>query len=86
MKDLVQAVFLAVRCGVRHRAYLVSDGNVYSSRTFSDLVRKELGNPWVIRIRCPLFLLKALSLFAGLLARYLGNAGTLNGDKYKIMK
>lgn len=86
VKDLVQAVYLAVRYGVRHRAYLVSDGNVYSSRTFSDLVRKELGNPWIIRIRCPLFLLKALSLLAGLMAGCFGKVGTLNGDKYKIMK
>lgn len=86
VKDLVRAVYLAVGCGIRHRAFLLSDGNVYSSRTFSDLVRKELGNPWVIHIRCPLFLLKALSLLAGFMAGCLGKVGTLNGDKYKIMK
>lgn len=42
MRDLVQAVYLAIEHGVRQRAYFVSDGNVYSSRTFSDLIQKNL--------------------------------------------
>ncbi len=67
-------------------AYFVSDGNVYSSRTFSDLIQKELGNPWVIHIKCPLFILKVVSLLAEFSARCLGKVSTLNADKYKIMK
>ena len=86
IKDLVNVVYLAVRYGVKHRAYLVSDGNVYSSHTFSVLVRKELGNPWVIQIKCPLFLLKTISLLAEFIAGCQGKVGTLNADKYKIMK
>ena len=86
MRDLVQAVYLAIEHGVRQRAYFVSDGNVYSSRTFSDLIQKELGNPWVIHIKCPLFILKVVSLLAEFSARCLGKVSTLNADKYKIMK
>lgn len=86
VRDLVQAVYLAIEHGVKHRAYFVSDGNVYSSRAFSDLIQKELGNPWVIHIKCPLFILKVVSLLAECSARCLGKASTLNGDKYKIMK
>ncbi|WP_455673076.1 NAD-dependent epimerase/dehydratase family protein [Phocaeicola sp.] len=86
VKDLVQAVYLAIECGVKHRAYFVSDGNVYSSRAFSDLIQKELGNPWVIHIKCPLFVLKVVSLLAEFSARCLGKVSTLNRDKYKIMK
>jgi dihydroflavonol-4-reductase len=86
VKDLVQAVYLSIERGVKHRAYFVSDGNVYSSRTFSDLIQKELGNPWVIHIKCPLFVLKVVSLLAETFARCLGKTSTLNGDKYKIMK
>lgn len=59
VKDLVQAVYLAIEHKVKHRAYFVSDGNVYSSRAFSDLIQKELGNPWVIHFKCPLFILKS---------------------------
>ena len=86
VKDLVQAVYLSIKRGVKHRAYFVSDGNVYSSRAFSDLIQKELGNPWVIHIKCPLFVLKVVSLLAEISARCLGKVSTLNGDKYKIMK
>lgn len=86
VKDLVQAVYLAIEHKVKHRAYFVSDGNVYSSRAFSDLIQKELGNPWVIHFKCPLFILKVVSLLAEFSARCLGKVSTLNRDKYKIMK
>lgn len=86
VKDLVQAIYLAIGRGVKQRAYFVSDGKVYSSRAFSDLIQKELGNPWVIHLKCPLFILKVVSLLAEFSARCLGKVSTLNRDKYKIMK
>ncbi len=86
VKDVVQAVFLGIGRRVSRRAYLLSDGQVYAGRTFSDLVRRELGNPPIVRIRCPLFLLKAVSLFAECRARLRNVPDTLNRDKYKIMK
>ena len=45
VKDIVQAVFLGIEKQVSRRAYFLADGKVYSSRAFSDLIRKELGNP-----------------------------------------
>ena len=54
--DVVQAVFLAMEKGQTGRCYFLSDGEVYQSSTFSDLIRKELGNPWWIRITAPLWL------------------------------
>jgi len=86
VKDLVKAVYLSLEKQVLHRAYFVSDGNVYESRTFSDLIQKELGNPYVIHIKCPLFILKVVSLLAEKVTALLGRSSTLNGDKYKIMK
>lgn len=86
IKDLVQAVYLSIEQEKCDRSYFVSDGQVYSSRAFSDLIQKELGNPWVLRIKCPLFILKVVSLLAEFSARCLGKTSTLNGDKYKIMK
>ena len=86
VKDLVQAVYLGTKPQALHRAYFVSDGQVYESRTFSDLIQKELGNPWVVRIKCPLFLLKIISLLAELGAKCVGKTSTLNRDKYNIMK
>lgn len=86
VKDVVSAVFLGIEKGVRRRAYFLSDNNVYSSRDFSRLIKKELNNPFVIHIKCPLLILKAISLSADSLAKCSGKPGTLNSDKYNIMK
>lgn len=86
VKDLVDAIYLGVEKGTIHRAYFVSDGAVYSSRDFSNLIRKELGNPFLIRFVCPLVLLKLLSFVAEKFGKFTKRPSTLNRDKYKIMK
>ncbi len=86
VKDIVQAVFLGIGKQVSRRAYFLADGKVYSSRAFSDLIRQELGNPFVIRLRCPLIILKVVSLLAEYWAKRRNTASTLNSDKYRIMK
>lgn len=86
VKDVVQAVFLAIDKGVTRRAYFLADGCVYPSRTFSDLLRRELGNPFVIRFKSPLWLLKLICTTSGWIAARRGTTSTLNPDKYRIMK
>ena len=86
VKDIVQAVFLGMEKQVSRRAYFLADGKVYNSHAFSDLIRKELGNPFVIRLKCPLIVLKVVSLFAEFWAKRRNKASTLNSDKYRIMK
>lgn len=86
VKDIVQAVFLGIDKQVCRRSYFLADGGVYQSRTFSDLIRKELGNPFVIRFRCPLIVLKVVSLLAEFWAKRRNKTSTLNSDKYRIMK
>lgn len=84
--DLVNVIFQGIEKKVSRRAYSVTDGNVYQSSCFSRLIKKELGNPFVFHIKCPLFILKAISLLAEFYASLSGNSSTLNSDKYKIMK
>jgi len=84
--DLAQAIFLGIQKDVCRKSYFVTDGNVYTSRDFSDLIQKELGNPFVIHIKCPLIILKVISLCAEFIASSSGKSSTLNADKYKIMK
>lgn len=86
VRDIVQAVFLGIDKGISRRAYFLADGRVYQSRAFSDLIRKELGNPFVIRLKCPLIILKVVSLLAEFWAKRRNTASTLNSDKYRIMK
>ena len=57
-----------------------------SSRSFSDLIQSELGDPFVIHIKSPLFVLKVISLCAEFLSGLMKKTSTLNSDKYKIMK
>lgn len=84
--DVVQAVFLALQKGVPGRKYFLSDGNVYASRTFSDLIRRELGNPWLIRIKAPIWMLRVITLCGDIVGRLTGRVSALNNDKYHIMK
>jgi Nucleoside-diphosphate-sugar epimerases len=84
--DLVKVVFRGIERNIYRRAYSVADGNVYQSSSFSRLIKKELGNPFVFHIKCPLFILKAISLLAQFYAYLSGNSSTLNADKYKIIK
>ena len=86
VKDIVQAVFLGIEKQACRRAYFLADGQVYRSRAFSDLIRKELGNPFVIRVICPLIILKVVSLLAEFWAVRSKKPSTLNSDKYNIMK
>lgn len=84
--DVVQAVFLALESSVTRRKYFLSDGNVYASRTFSDLIRRELGNPWLIRIKAPLWLLRVITLCGDCMGKLTGKVSALNNDKYHIMR
>ncbi len=88
VKDVVQAVFLALTadskvCG---KSYILSDGNVYTSQTFSKLIQKDLGINHVLRIVAPIWLLKVISSIGEFTAHLTGKISALNRDKYNIMK
>jgi nucleoside-diphosphate-sugar epimerase len=84
--DVVQAVFLACEKGQTGRKYFLSDGEVYQSTTFSDLIRKELGNPWWIRITAPIWVLRVITFFGDKWGHITGKISALNNDKYHILK
>lgn len=84
--DVVQAVFLAMEKGRTGRRYFLSDGEVYQSSTFSDLIRRELGNPWWIRVTAPLWLLRVITFCGECIGHLTGKVTALNNDKYHIMK
>ena len=93
VQDVVQAVFRAIgRVGsgdggrILGRAYFLSDGCVYGSATFSSLIRRELGNPWTLRLTAPLWLLRAVTFAGERIGRMTGHMTALNGDKYNILK
>ncbi|MBQ9216422.1 MAG: NAD(P)-dependent oxidoreductase [Prevotella sp.] len=96
VKDVVQAVFLALE--VRDcqspttgrspigKAYFLSDGKVYQSATFSNLIHEELGRPWWIRIKAPVWILRIVTFFGEYIGRITKKVTALNNDKYNILR
>lgn len=85
--DVVQAVY---RCMDSEqavgKAYFLSDGQVYNSRRFSDLLQQSMGNPWVLHIKAPLWFLRMVCALSGVLSRVTGRMSALNMDKYHILR
>lgn len=84
--DVVQAVFLALDHGKDGRKYFLSDGEVYQSETFSNLIHEELGRPWWIRVKAPVWVLRVVTFFGEYIGRMTGKISALNNDKYNILK
>jgi len=88
VRDVVQAVFLACERDsnmVEHRAFFLSDGESYNSRTFSDLLQAEMGVRFVLHIKAPLWFLRMICIVNGTVCRWMGKLTTLNIDKYHIL-
>lgn len=62
VQDLVNAIFLAMEKGIAGHKYFISDGETYDSAEFGRLVAKELGNPFVMHITMPIWLLRIAKL------------------------
>lgn len=86
VKDVVQAVFLSLNRGINKRKYFLTDGQVYQSNTFSNLIRKELGYPWWIRFKLPIWLLRIITAIGEQVGKYTGKPIALNNDKYHILR
>jgi len=84
--DVVQAVFLAIEKGQTGRKYFLSDGQVYQSATFSNLIHEELGRPWWIRITAPVWVLRIVTFVGEYVGRMTGRITALNNDKYNILR
>lgn len=91
--DVVQAVMKGITQPAEKvigKGFFLSDGEVYSSVTFSDLIIDELTNvegkrPFVIRIKAPKWVLRVVCAFGEMYIRLTGKLITLNNDKYNIL-
>ena len=88
VSDVVQAVFLALEADAscNGRPYFLSDGEVYQSATFSNLIHEELGRPWWLRITAPVWVLRIITFFGEYVGRLTGKVTALNNDKYNILR
>lgn len=86
VKDVVQAVFLALDHGMSGRKYFLSDGSVYQSRTFSDLLHDAMGRPWWVRVTAPVWMLRLITGIGEQVGHLTGHMPVLNRDKFNILK
>lgn len=86
VRDLVDAIFLAIEKAKAGQSLMLSDGYTYSSRTFSNLLQRELGVRHVVHIKAPLWLLRIICGVGQMVADFTGKMTPLNNDKYNILK
>lgn len=85
VKDLVEAVFLAIRKGVQRCSYLVTDGYTYNSSDFTRAVRAALGDPFTLHLTIPLWMGRVAAFIADVGGRICGRTLTFNSDKFRIL-
>lgn len=86
VKDVVQAVFLAMESANSvGKAYFLSDGETYSSKDFSNLIRDELGKRFLLRPTLPLWVLRMVCAVSDVMMHLTGKLSVLNNDHYNIL-
>jgi len=86
VKDLVDIAFKALNSNLKNKAYFVADGDVYTGKEYTSLVKEALNKKQVLKITIPLTLLKLISGIAQDISKITKKPSTLNPDKFKIMK
>lgn len=87
VKDVVQAVFKSMKSDKTvGKAYFLSDGKVYTSTDFSDLIIAEMGKKHVLRLTFPLWVLRLVCAVSDVWMHITGKLSTLNNDHYNILK
>lgn len=85
VRDLVEAIFRSLAAGLTRREYIISEPRAYASTDFRRFIQRAMGRRFVLTVRVPLCLLKAVNYAAGWMAGLFGKASTLNADKYRII-
>ena len=86
IKDLVKVCFSAIDSSLQNKIWFVADGEVYTSKAYTKILKEVLNKKHVIKITFPLFIVKIVSIFAGFFCFITGKPSLINPDKYKIMK
>lgn len=86
VKDLVDVVFLGLKSELKNKAYFVADGDVYTDKEYTQLVKQVIEKKHVLSLKVPLWILKTVSIVAESISRITKKPSTLNSDKYIIMK
>ena len=87
VSDIVEAVFQAMKSDkTAGKAYILSDGETYTSRQFSDLIIEHLGKRHVLRPVFPLWVLRIVCAVSDVMMHLTGKLSTLNNDHFNVLK
>lgn len=85
VEDLASACFEALEKAPAGAAYIIGEERAYSQKEFRKMVCEALGKKFVIPVKLPLGIVKAVSKVAEKIGVARGKPSTLNSDKYRIM-
>ena len=93
VRDLVNAIYASIQKTeegalerIERQIFNVSDGQVYSSRAFSDYIQQDLGIRFLLRIKAPVWLLHVICAIGDRISQWTKKPVTLNLDKYHILR
>ena len=81
VKDLSNVIVRCLKKNLKYNHYFVSDGQLYSSSEFSDLILKALKKK-AIKLTLPKIMVKIICRVNDIAGKLLGFHPLLNGDKY----
>lgn len=85
VKDLVNAVFLAMESEIINKGYFVSDGNVYDGKILGSVIKKQLGKK-TIPLQLPVNVLKLIAMLSESTKYITRKQPVLNLEKVKEME
>lgn len=85
VKDLAAVVIDSLRSSVSHKAYFVSDGNIYSSSDYNKAIKQVLQKN-TIKITIPVPILRIAAFVNELISKIAGKPAVLNQDKVNELK
>ncbi|MDP4277233.1 MAG: NAD(P)-dependent oxidoreductase [Bacteroidota bacterium] len=86
IKDLVNVCFSAIESPLHNKDWFVADGDIYTSKAYTDIVKNVLHKKHVFRITFPLFVVHLISVFGALFCKVTGKPSLISPDKIRIMK
>ncbi|WP_298390495.1 NAD(P)-dependent oxidoreductase [Hydrotalea sp.] len=82
VQDLAEAIFLSMESAAIHQNLIVSDLNLYTSKTFNRIVKKNLDKKTIVFV-VPVFVARLVAMFSEIAGRIKGKASVLNSEHLK---
>jgi len=86
IQDLTEVCFTAMESSLKNKVWFVADGDTYTSKAYTKIVKEALNKKYVFKMTLPLFFVKIASDLTGFIYWLRGKPSLLNPDKYQILK